>query len=159
VERDQARRESHPRLMARALTTLGDVHRAMGDREEAARCLRDALMLQTRGEYFGEMADFTLMNQAKLAGEAEEARCLLERAWMMQLSAGNRMGMARTLLLQARILREPAQHERLRLRVAELVQALTSLHDCPTAQAALRHWTEWCNGGTVDGVAGEYWGL
>jgi proteasome accessory factor A len=159
VERDQARRESHPRLMARALTTLGDIHRAVGHREEAARCLRDALTLQTRGEYFGEMADFTLINQAKLAGETAEARGLLDRAWMMQLSGGNRMGMARTLFLQARILREPAQRERLRLRVAELVQGLTSLHDCPTAQTALRHWTEWCDGATVDGIAGDYWGL
>jgi len=148
------------RLLSRTLAPLADAKRILGNRAEARELLEAARRMQTRLRLETDLADFTLPNQAKLIGNAEpdSARACLKEAKKIQERLGDRLGLARTLLLEAR-LGNGGVAARRRNAVLDLQRELPALAECRLLARILARWEAW----TSDPGAAEhqdvFWGL
>jgi len=70
---ESARREmvSEARQRCRTTAVLANAKRILGKPEEAAQLLEEACEVQTRRHFDGDLADFTLLNLAKLQSESD----------------------------------------------------------------------------------------
>jgi hypothetical protein len=156
--------ESHPAAnhgaAGRALADYADACRALGLRGDAAQALEDSGRQQIENQAEGDYADFTLTYRAKLEANVARALALLAEAKEIQVASGNAMGEARTLLLEARLLRGarlPATHKS---RLLELREQRPALSQCRMLAKILDHWKAW-TGGDPDPAGGPdfYWWL
>jgi proteasome accessory factor A len=155
------RRESAiPAAIARALADYGDASRAVGQHAEAAALLDEAQRLQTELHLEGDLTDFALTYRAKLETEAARALDLLGQAKAIQTRLGNLMGETRTLLLEARVLRNLASTAPHKARLHELRGMRPALSQCKLLAKILDHWDVWVRGGAdPDGGRDTYWWL
>ena len=155
------RRESAiPAAIARALADYADACRAVGQHIEAAALFDEAQRLQTENQLDGDLADFALTYRAKLETNSARALELLGQAKTIQTRLGNVMGETRTLLLEARLLRNPAITAPHKAHLHELRAMRPALSQCKLLAKILDHWGVWINGGAdPDGGGDVYWWL
>ena len=156
-----SRRESAiPAAIARALADYGDPWRALGHHTAAATLFAEAQRLQTEHEFEGDLADFALTYRAKLEPNPARALELLGQAKTIQTRLRNVMGETRTLLLEARLLRNSAATAQHKARLHELRGMRPALSQCRLLAKILDNWEAWTNGAAdPDGGTDCYWWL
>jgi proteasome accessory factor A len=146
--------------VARALADYADASRALGQLSEAGHLLDEAQSLQAEHELEGDLADFALTYRAKLETDPACALVWLGRAKTIQTRLRNVVGETRTLLLEARLLRDHnaiAQH---RVCLDELRRVRPALCQCQTLGKILNHWDAWtCGAPDPNGGGDAYWWL
>jgi proteasome accessory factor A len=148
------------RILCRGAATLGEVHRRMGNREEARRLLEETRIRQSQLHFEGEMADFTLTYLAKLQEDRPTARLILGEVKRIQNDMDNLMGEARTLLLEARLSDGLGHAVDVKHRLLELREQLPALANCRLLDKVLGRWDEWTSGRLVADETGDvFWGV
>jgi hypothetical protein len=146
--------------IARALADCGDACRAVGHRGEATTLLDEANCLQEEHRLEGDLADFALTYRAKLETDSARALELLGQAKDIQTRLGNVMGETRTLLLEARLLRNCNVTARHKARLHELRGMRPALSQCRLFGKILNKWETWTNGASdPDGGGDSFWWL
>jgi tetratricopeptide (TPR) repeat protein len=156
-----SRRESAiPAAIARALADYGDAWRALGHHAAAAALLEDAHQLQAEHDLEGDLADFAMTYRAKLETNPARALELLGQAKAIQTRLHNVMGETRTLLLEARLLRNSAVTARYKARLHELCGLRPALSQCRLLAKILDHWETWTSSAAdPDGGTDSFWWL
>ena len=156
-------RQTKPRLLARSLAALADAQRILGQDAEAVRLLDQAEQIQETHRYLADLAGFTRTNRAKLIAQTgrdlERAKTMLKRAKMSQALRGDRLGLGRTLLLEARFPGRVALSERRREAVLQLKSQLPALDGCRLLAKILARWDEWTSHPTSAEHGDIFWGL
>jgi hypothetical protein len=149
------------RILGRVLAMLGDVYRRLGETSRAAAALDEAEELQVTNAYEGDLADFTLLARAKLLTQRRRVKTLLHEAQCVQIRSGNQMGLARSMLLEARLLppRYRLTAERRRREFRRLACSVPALAECRLANKINSRWQEWVGGTMPLGERDQFWGL
>ncbi|MCR4413045.1 MAG: hypothetical protein NUV77_11555, partial [Thermoguttaceae bacterium] len=147
------------RIEGRLLATLGDAYRVLGHRWRARRALRKAERLLSDFRHVGELADFPLTGLGKLEPDPQRATAHLRRAIAIQRAMADEVGLARTLLLEARRAGDPAVAEQNRREVISLRERLPGLQACPLLARILDQWDAWCSEPDAGSERDLYWGL
>jgi hypothetical protein len=71
----------------------------------------------------------------------------------------NRLGLAKTLLLRARILTAPTETERSLNRLLDLRKQEPLLQTCPLFKKIMARWDDWISGQQLLGQTDEFWGM
>jgi hypothetical protein len=122
--------------------------------------LDEAHGLQEAYELEGDLADFALTYRAKLETDPARALELIDQAKTIQTRLGNVMGEARTVLLQARLRRDPAVAGQYKARLHELREMRPALSQCRLLAKILDNWEAWTSGGAdPSGGTDFYWWL
>lgn len=159
ARRTPAFQAAHPHVCSRILADLGDAYRVAGRKARAEECLREAETIQREAGYLGDLADLTLTYRAKLAETPVAALAFLEEAKSHQARLGNRMGEARSLLLEARIREGAGPQRAIRTRLAELRTQLPALQQCRRMRRITRSWLAWVSGGATIHAHDRFWSL
>jgi len=148
----------HSFVSARNLCDLAEVYRRLGDPAAAHRALDFAQQTQTRLHLEGDYAELNLPRRAKLAADRRAAKSLLSQARLIQRRLRHRAGMAKTMLLQARLFPSIWHNQRRKRILLDWQRTLPTLRDCPLMARIMANWDQWVSGHTP---AGEdfYWGL
>jgi tetratricopeptide (TPR) repeat protein len=148
------------RVLCRAVATLGEVLRRLGDDRAARNLLQQALETQTALGCLGDLADFTLTYQAKLAEDRPAALAAVQRAKQIQLELGNRMGETRSMLVEARLGVDRRDAIALREKIDDYRRSVPALGGCRLLGRVLEHWDAWIQGRAEPGGSGErFWGV
>jgi len=157
---DSPRALSDTRILCRAMAVLGETHRRLGNRREATRLVETAVSEQTAREFLGERAGFSWTCLAKLQADPATARQILGQVKATQLEFHDRMGEARTLLLEARLAADTRAAEPLRQRVLQLRDLVPALAQCRLLAKVLDRWEAWAGGVlTADESGDVFWGV
>jgi proteasome accessory factor A len=156
----------HSRFQARILGEQSEVLRRLGRHDEALSLLDEAYRQQLDGRYWGDLADLTYAQRAKVLadlGQVLPAQGCLENAIRIQRDAANVIGEVRSLLLSARLSRRhtpfrPVASD-VRMRVENVVAERSALTNCPTVRQILADWDRWQSGATLPGFTDWYGGL
>ena len=156
-------RQSKPRLLARSLAALADAKRILGRDAEAVRLLDQAEQIQETHRYLADLAGLTRANRAKLIAQTwrdlEQAKTMLKRARISQALRSDPLGLAKTLLLEARLPGRPALSERRREAVLQLKSQVPALDGCRLLAKILARWDEWTSHPTSAEHGDIFWGL
>jgi proteasome accessory factor A len=131
------------RVRARSLADLADAHRRMGDTDMALQTLAQAEALHWRHGLANDLADHSLPVRAKLTPDRRTAYKLLCKAARTQSRSKSNVALARTLLLQARLVVRQCRCAKLRDDLARLRTDVPSLRQCPVLGKVLDHWQAW----------------
>ena len=145
----------------RRVTTLANAKRRLGKCDEARALLEKARQDQQRTCCHGDLADFTLPNLAKVLCEADPAaaRNLLAEAKAMQSRARNRLGLVRTLLLEARLAARGDVPPHTNEAVLALSAEVPSLATCALFQKIMALWVTWTHDFRAVENGDVFWGL
>jgi proteasome accessory factor A len=144
----------------RAMAALGEVHRRLGNRAEAARALERAMSEQSENDHLGDRADFSWTYLAKLQAGSASAKHVLAQAKATQLEFQDRMGEARTLLLEARLSPDARSTPAAKQRILELKAQVPALGPCPLLAKVLDRWDAWTSGTLTADESGDlFWGV
>lgn len=141
-----------PRIKARLLAAMGDVLRVLGDRERARRFLQEADQIHAAAGTLGDRAECTLTAMARLATNSAQALDKLHLARQTLRRLGHRMGLARIMLLEARIVGDATAAAECHERAVALQQQVPALGQCPRLAAILEHWPAWVAGEAIPGL-------
>jgi hypothetical protein len=155
-ERDD---EADPRILARLLCGWAEANRRLGDNQRALVQLRRAERIQLSGQFRGDWACFNLTCRAKIESDARAAAQLLKKAKGIQVEYEDRMGLARTLLLEARLTSRSLVASLRRTSVQRLRDELPALAACPLCTKILDHWRDWARGHEPDEHGDKFWGM
>jgi len=151
---------AHPHVVSRLYAELGDAHRALGHRAESLRWLRESAQLERQHGFEGDLADFTFTYRAKNAAGERAALGWLNQAKEIQRRLGNRMGEARTLLLEARLSGRTGLSPLVHARLLELRNERPALRDCALFAKVLDRWDAWTDGALEPDETGDvFWGV
>ena len=154
------RSEENARILCRALVTLAEVHRRKGAVARAQALLEEAMATQSAHHFRGDLADLSLTCLAKLQTDPVRARSILADAKAIQVELANRVGEARTLLLEARFAADADQTAAIKQRVIELQQQLPALNQCRLVRKILDRWNVWAGGDRSPDETGDvFWCL
>ncbi|MEY2409048.1 MAG: proteasome accessory factor [Verrucomicrobiota bacterium] len=146
------------RVLARNLCDLAELHRRLGDERSAEDCLERAGLIQISNRYEGDFAEFNLPRRARMIAGRAMAKSLLNQARLIQRRLGHRVGMVKTVLLQARLFPSLWHNQRRKRILLAWHRDLPMLRDCPLMNRIMAHWEDW-----VSGVRGEgdedFWGM
>jgi len=160
VVRHQQVPEASRRTACRLQSILAEIDRRLGNIESAQSLLEAARREQSALQLSADLADYTLPYLAKLQGNPEEARSLLAEAQRLASEAGNPVGEARALLLEARIGTSHRRSTGIRKRIDELRSQVPVLENCRLLARILSQWDTWTGGRREpDGTGDSYWGL
>ena len=152
------RHNSQSRVLARNLCDLAEVHRLRDEPVNARACLDRAQLIQTTNHYDGDFAEFNLPRRAKLPEEGARAKAHLNQARLIQRRLQHRVGLTKTVLLQARLFPSIWHNQRRKRILLAWQRAVPMLRDCPLLRRVLANWQQW-----VDGAGGAgadfHWGL
>jgi proteasome accessory factor A len=138
--------QDEDRIQARIAVGLAECARRLGRPGEAHRQLERAKQLQVTAGWLGDYVNLTLPVAAKLAPERSSARRYLHEARARQRGE-SRLGLARVLLLQARLCPDRRTVPLLRQILLRLRRQLPALHSCPLlARIVDRQWDAWTSG-------------
>ncbi len=147
-------------VWCRALATLGEVHRRLGNSASALHLVERAAGEQGGSGLRGDLADFSLMYLAKLQPQRTMALTMLEQAESMQVRNRNRLGEARTILLKARLAEPDAETTALRERVLRLKDGVPALGRCRLLAKVLSRWDAWVEDKDLPDESGDvFWGV
>jgi proteasome accessory factor A len=148
------------RVLWRAMAVLGEVHRRLGRHSEAVRLLDTAMSEQGANDFPGDQAGFSWAYLAKLQAGSPLARRTLDQAKAVQLDIQDRMGEARTLLLEARLADDPGATAPIKGRILELKEQLPALGQCRLLAKILDRWDAWTSGVLAADESGDvFWGV
>lgn len=151
---------AHAHTQVRILAELAEAHRRVDDLGEAGRFLDEAEAMHATHDYRGDLADFTWTYRAKLASDRVQADALLERAKAAQFRLGNRMGVIRSMLLQARLAGASSQAMSSREWIEQTVPHLPALARCSRLAKILQQWETWTSGDLQPDEQGDiFWGV
>lgn len=149
-----------PRVRHRVTAMLGEVCRRLKDFATAMPLLEKAAAEQAVARFHGDLANYTLPYMSKLQKEASSAQAILLQAKTIQAGCQDRIGEARTLLLEARVNAGVLDVQALRNRILELKEAVPALNQCRLLGRVLQQWNEWTNGVlTPDETGDVFWGV
>lgn len=149
-----------PALTAGVWAESGESHRLLGNRAEAQRCLRMAQSLQTAAGCKSDLGRHTLLYRAKLERSPNRARLWLAEAERVLRACGDKVGLLKAGLLQARLAPDPAASQSLKDVVLALRDQLPAIQSCPKLDLILRHWAQWCGGQPApDNVTDPFWNI
>lgn len=157
--RDERNDEADPRILARLLCGWAEANRRLGNSQRALLQLRRAEHIQLAGEFRGDWADFNLTCRAKIEPDLRAAGHLLRKAKSIQTEYDDRVGLCRTLLLEARLTTRPLVASLRRTSVLRLRDELPALAACPLLTKILDNWRDWARGNTPDEHGDRFWGL
>jgi hypothetical protein len=140
------RRDENGRILSRALVTLAEVYRRTGALAQAQALLDEAMVAQAEHHFRGDLADLTLTCMAKLQTDPGRARSILADSKAIQVELANRIGEARTLLLEARFADDADHAAAMKERVSELQQQVPALNQCRLVRKILDRWELWAGG-------------
>jgi tetratricopeptide (TPR) repeat protein len=146
-----------PHVRARVLCCLGEAHRMLGERERAIELLERARAIQVQRGLLGYLADYTYASLAKCESGRERALAWLKMAQEIQTRTDNRVGLAVSLLLEARRCGDPQRAAAIRTTVIELRPQFPVWQRSRTLATILDRWSDWTTGGEPG--CDEYWGL
>lgn len=134
--------------------------RAHGQHAAAAAALEEAQCLQVENHLEGDRSEFALTYRAKLETNPSRALELLGEAKAIQTRLRNVLGETRSILLEARLIRNPATTAPLQARLHELRGMRPALSRCRLLAKILDHWDAWINGGVgPEGGTDLFWWL
>ena len=107
----------------------------------------------------GDWADFNLTCRAKIEPDLRTAGHLLRKAKAIQTEYDDRVGLCRTLLLEARLTPRPLVASLRRTAVLRLRDELPALAACPLLTRILDNWRDWARGSQPDEHGDRFWGL
>ena len=152
--------DSGHRFTGRGLAALSETYRRLGETSSAMQKADEAYRALSDSGRLGDLADFALIQRAKLATEPSIAMDCLDEALSIQTNFGNMIGETRTLLLQARISESRDASEVTRTRVQSLQERHPALQRCRLLGEILTHWNEWIDGDdSPSGINDRFWGL
>ncbi|PWU21217.1 MAG: hypothetical protein C5B50_02200 [Verrucomicrobia bacterium] len=152
------RGSSNPGAIARALADYADACRALNHRADAMAALREAEDIQVSHQLDGDRSDFVLTYRAKLETDPARALDALKQAKSIQLRQRNIIGEARSLVLEARLLRNSSLAAPLNVRLHELRGLRPALSQCKMLGKILDHWDAWTTGATdPNGGTDAFW--
>ena len=150
--------EANSHIRGRQAALLGETYRRLGQIAEARRCLARAGRIQRSNRVDGDQVDYTMCIRAKVEQEAWPARHWLKVAQAIQERFQNNLGLIRTLLLWARLSKNP--QELLKWRINEIRKGLSSLDNCEVFQRVWRDWDTWIGDKrSTDEHGDRFWGL
>lgn len=145
----------------RRRAALANVKRLMGDTEESELLLKRACDSQRTFELEGDLVDLTLPNLAKLASadDPSAAAQWLSEAKSIQIGSRNRLGLVRTLLLEARLaaLRGATPHNN--EAILAISRKAPALGECRLFQEINDRWEEWSRDPNAQVNGDVFWGL
>jgi hypothetical protein len=159
--------QTHWRAQARLLAEHGEIMRRLRDGDAAAELLARAANLQQIHGCEADLVDITWTRQAKLDATRNppRARRLLARVRKIQTENENLQGLARTLLLEAR-LRAPGRSlfrarrlQAIRKQVLDLREERPALGACLLLARIVGHWKLWTHGEMVADETDYFWRL
>ena len=156
---------AHVRVQARTLADQADAHRMLGQVAEANTLLDHAERLQLENGYEGDLADFTFTYRAKLlaATDPAGARAKLREARKIQSRLKIRIGEARSMLLEARLVAKSSgitrayYSARFHKRLKGLRESCPALAQCPRFNAIIERWDLWVAGEMPPGETDYFW--
>jgi len=137
---------SHSRVLARNLCDLAEVHRQREEPAKSRECLDHAQRIQTTRHYEGDYAEFNLPRRAKLQKECARAKAHLHQARLIQRRLQHRVGMAKTVLLQARLFPSVWHNQRRKRILLAWQREVPMLRECPLMSRILANWQLWVGG-------------
>jgi proteasome accessory factor A len=152
------------RVRARNMAELGEIFRAMGRLNDAAHWLERAERIQTRLGFFADLADYTYTYRFKCDPTSRASTALLRGIKRTQHAANGRVGLTRTMLLEARYRPSRWLATRRRRMIVRVAEEAPDLMTCQTLTHILEHWPSWL-GGCPDPAAADpagsdpFWGL
>lgn len=157
--RDERNDEADPRILSRLLCGWAEANRRLGNTQRALLQLRRAEHIQLAGEFRGDWANFNLSCRAKMEPDSRAAAYLLKKAKSIQTEYEDRVGLTRTLLLEARLTTRPLIASLRRTAVLRLREELPALATCPLLNRILDNWRDWARGSQPDENGDRFWGL
>ena len=149
---------SQSRVLARNLCDLAEVHRLRDHPGSARDCLDRAQLIQATHHYDGDFAEFNLPRRAKLATDPAVAKGCLNQARLIQRRLHHRVGMAKTVLLQARLFPSLWHNQRRKRILLSWQRAVPMLRDCPLMLRIMAGWDQWVGGDNGSDEA-LFWGI
>jgi hypothetical protein len=144
-------------VQARVSCSLGEAYRLLGNVPRARQFLERARRIQLEHRLHGDLVDFTLPSLAKCETSPVQALALLKLAKDLQAMAHNQVGYAVTLLLEARIRRDPRQADSVRSSVQQLCATYPVLSRSRIIHNVLNRWSDWIGGAEL--TPDPFWGL
>ncbi len=148
------------RVRARNMAELGEIFAQRAD-WTMPHWLARAEQIQTRHGFFADMADYTHTYRFKCDPTSRDSKALLRGIKRSQHAANSRVGLTRTMLLEARHRPSHCLATRRRRMIVRMAEAAPDLMTCPTLTHILEHWPSWL-GGCPDpaaAVSDPFWGL
>ena len=147
-------------LLCQMMTTLAEIHRRLGDTEQAQRLVEKAAAEQSRHELRGDLAAYSLACMAKLQTNLSSSQSILCQAEAIQTELQDRVGEARTLLLQARLHENARSLIPTKSRLLELASDISALRQCRLLARVLERWDQWASGELAPDETGDiFWGV
>jgi tetratricopeptide (TPR) repeat protein len=156
---EPARGQTSLRSQAQLLATLGETYRRIGRIAEARQALDEAARIQVDRDYAGYLSYCTWLSLAKSEASPESGVGWLERALAIQRQNRDRVAIAATLLLEARLSDNSDLADANRNRVLAIRNQLPALRECPTLSRIVDHWDAWINCDQLDLEREDFWGL
>ena len=140
---------------------LGNAQRILGRTGEARAFLDLAREHQQSGGFDGDLAGVTLAGLAKLLASSDRAQAcwLLTEAKALQERLRDDVGLARTLLLTARLNDDAGVAGHVFQAIQELRRALPALDKCALLGRILDRWDAWVHDFALCAGEDRFWGL
>ncbi len=146
-------------VQAQLLATLGETYRRQGHTNVAREVLHEAMSIQIARNETGNLVCYTWPSLAKSEEDPVEGRRWLERAKAMQQRHHDRLALAATLLLEARLAGHGPVAEQNKTHVLALQDELSALRQCPLMARIIEHWDTWTQHEPADCENEDFWGL
>jgi hypothetical protein len=145
----------------RSLAALANAMRLLGQTDAARTLLEEGRQKQQELRFYGDLADFTLPNLAKLISETDPvaASTVLADAKTMQSRNRNWLGLVRSLLLDARLAVRGELLPHSNEAVLTLAASLPALATCPLFQQIMANWEDWTHDLQATKNGDVFWGL
>jgi len=147
------------RIQGRALATLGNAYRITGRRRKACTCLNRAEHILDEHGFSGDLADMALAGLAKLALSSEEAIDRLTCAKRIQKELGSPIGLARSLLIEARRCSNVRRANNCKNELIEIRNSIPGLQNCRLLERILANWRQWISEPSAGSETDNYWGV
>ncbi|MSU57201.1 MAG: hypothetical protein EXS35_03300 [Pedosphaera sp.] len=154
-------RGDESRVLNRCRATLANAKRLLGKTDEARALLEEARAHQRENRYLGDLTDFTNANLAKLFSPTDPSAAiiLLSETKLTQSRAHNRLGLIRTLLLEARLAASSTAAPHGNDAILALAPEVPALATCKLFQKILARWESWSRDRSVLENGDVFWGL
>lgn len=154
-------RTDETRVLNRSRATLANAKRLLGKTAEARSLLEQARPQQLENHFQGDLTDFTYPNLAKLlcVTDPSAAVTLLSETKLIQSRARNRLGLIRTLLLDARLAASSNATPHGNEAILALSPEVPALATCKLFQQVMERWEIWTHDPGVTENGDVFWGL
>jgi len=145
----------------RSLAALANAKRLLGKTDAARTLLEEGRQQQQEHRLYGDLADFTLPNLAKLISETDPvaASAVLADAKVSQSRNRNWLGLVRSLLLDARLAVRGELLPHSNEAVLTLAASVPALVNCQLYRQIMESWEIWTHDAQATKNGDVFWGL